>query len=398
MRAVRGEETSPERARGAGRRETLVAGVMRTTSASTLIRVPVPTIACIDRATSVLAVDFDRLIAALQVYVDDFVAPVWGTPARLVRAQDYLKGAWALVFLDDADQEPFAFHELTPAGLPIAKVYARTSERDGFPVSLSASHELAEMLVDPSLNLMARRIGGKGTFYAYEVADPVEDDAFEIDGLAMSNFVYPAYFEHFHEPGSVKFDHLGRIREPFGLSPGGYQHVFTDGRWDKHHGSISKREREAERDRRGRRGAQRLRISNPPEEPTMATPKKTKMKTKPKAAPKAKAKAAPKAKAASKAKAKPGKKPAAPAQRAATKPAAKQAAPGRAAAAKQATPAARNEPTRLGSGGGRGKRTAKPTAQAAAASEPARFGSGGTRGGVTASPRPTDPDGGDEIG
>mgnify|MGYP001014135987 CR=1 FL=1 len=44
----------------------------------------VPTIACFNRATTPLGVDFDKLIAAMQRYVDEHVAPVWGTPAKLV--------------------------------------------------------------------------------------------------------------------------------------------------------------------------------------------------------------------------------------------------------------------------------------------------------------------------
>src|SRR5256886_16952753 len=64
----------------------------------------VPTIACFNRASTPLGVDFDALIAALQAFVDRCVAPGWGTPAKRVRAKGYGKGAWAMVFLDNADQ------------------------------------------------------------------------------------------------------------------------------------------------------------------------------------------------------------------------------------------------------------------------------------------------------
>lgn len=48
--------------------------------------------------TPALDVDFDKLIAAMQTYVDRQVAPVWGTPAKLVKTKDFKKGAWAMVF------------------------------------------------------------------------------------------------------------------------------------------------------------------------------------------------------------------------------------------------------------------------------------------------------------
>jgi hypothetical protein len=51
------------------------------------------------------------------------------------------------------------------------------------------------MLVDPGNNLWC----GKGTLYAYEVCDAVEAKHFPVNGLAMSDFVYPAFFEAFHK-------------------------------------------------------------------------------------------------------------------------------------------------------------------------------------------------------
>jgi hypothetical protein len=53
-----------------------------------------PTIACFNKATIALGVDFDALIAAMQIFVDEHVAPVWGTPAKLIKSTDFVKGAW----------------------------------------------------------------------------------------------------------------------------------------------------------------------------------------------------------------------------------------------------------------------------------------------------------------
>ena len=66
----------------------------------------IPTIACfIDKtAKTPLGVEFGALVAAMQRYVNQHVAPVWGTPAKLVKSKGFIKDAWAVVFLDDADQ------------------------------------------------------------------------------------------------------------------------------------------------------------------------------------------------------------------------------------------------------------------------------------------------------
>ena len=72
--------------------------------------------------------DLDALIEAMQVYVDCHVAPVWGTPAKLIKSKDFVKNAWAIVFLDSADQEgALAYHDLTPKDfLPVSKPVSYT--------------------------------------------------------------------------------------------------------------------------------------------------------------------------------------------------------------------------------------------------------------------------------
>src|SRR5438445_5038833 len=217
----------------------------------------VPTIACFNRGSTPLGVDFDALIAAMQAFVDRCVMPVWGTPARLVKSKGYVKGAWAMVFLDNADQPgALAYHDLTPDGLPLSKVFVRTTINDGELVSVSASHELVEMLVDPAINLLTTGPDPK-IIYAYESADPVEALSYRVSGIPMTDFVYPAYFETFHKPGSVPFDRLKKVKRPFQILPGGYQIVFKNGKWSQVFGSASKKRRFAREDRRGHRSEQR---------------------------------------------------------------------------------------------------------------------------------------------
>src|SRR5206468_2344157 len=163
------------------------------------------------------------LSAAMQVYVDKYVAPIWGTPAKLVKTTGFKKGAWAMVFLDNADQpDALAYHDLTPDGLPQSKVFVKATLDNGDLVSVSASHELVEMLVDPAINLLST--GPNPDFvYAYESADPVEALSFKVKGVPMSDFVYPSYFEEFHKARSVKFDQMGQVTKPFQILKDGYQ-------------------------------------------------------------------------------------------------------------------------------------------------------------------------------
>jgi hypothetical protein len=168
----------------------------------------IPTVACFNRAKTPLGLDLDKLIAALQKFVDMCVVPVWGTPARLVRSTGFLPGAWALVFLDTADAPgALAYHDLTPDGS----------------------------------------------------ADPVEEESFPVDGVAMTDFVYPSYFEGFRKAKSTQFDYAKKVTKPFQLLKGGYQIVFKNGKETQIFGSKAKAKRFGKEDRRGHRSEVRRR-------------------------------------------------------------------------------------------------------------------------------------------
>jgi hypothetical protein len=90
------------------------------------------------------------------------------------------------------------------------------------------------MLVDPAINMLTTGPDTKAA-YAYEAADPVEDDslAFSVNGFKMTDFIYPSYFEIFRKPGSTKFDYRGKVGRPFQVLSGGYQIVFKNGKWSQ---------------------------------------------------------------------------------------------------------------------------------------------------------------------
>jgi hypothetical protein len=124
-----------------------------------------------------------------------------------------------------------AFHHFN--GQPIALVFVKTvlagpgRLRPRDKISMAASHELAEMLVDPGNNLWCEF---RREFYAYEVCDAVEAKHFPVQGLAMSNFVYPAYFEIFRKPRSAQFDHMKLVNRPLQILEDGYAPVKKAGR------------------------------------------------------------------------------------------------------------------------------------------------------------------------
>ncbi len=218
----------------------------------------IPTIACFNQAITPLGIDLDKLLAALQKFVNTCVVPVWGTPAKLVKTTGFLKGRWAMVFLDTADAPgALAYHDLTPDGFPLSKVFAKTILDDKASLSVATSHELVEMLVDPAINLYSTGPDPKAV-YAYEAADPVEEESFKIDGVDITDFVYPSYFEDFRKPGSTQFDYLKKVNRPFQILKGGYQIIFKNGKETQVFGSKAKAKRFRKEDRRGHRSEYRL--------------------------------------------------------------------------------------------------------------------------------------------
>jgi hypothetical protein len=214
------------------------------------------TIACINKATVDLGVPFDKLTAALQKCYDQHFVPVWGYPVKLYNTTTPKPSDWRFIYFDDADTAgALGYHDLTDQGQPISKIFVKTTQENKELVSVTACHELFEMAIDPIANLWAE--AADGTEYAYEMSDPVEEDTFLVDGVAMSNFVHPAWFEPFKHPAGTKFDHLGLLTKPFSMTKGGYMIIKKKGKVGQVYGSKAKETRFKKEDRTGHRSEHR---------------------------------------------------------------------------------------------------------------------------------------------
>ena len=70
-------------------------------------------------------------------------------------------------------------------------------------------------------------------FYWYEVCDPVQDESYIVDGVAVSNFVLPLYFTPADEENNLARNDFMRVTGRKGgalsslwLAPGGYAGFF----------------------------------------------------------------------------------------------------------------------------------------------------------------------------
>lgn len=176
-------------------------------------------------------------VEALQIQVTRDFAPAWGIDADVTfypAGKPRPKDSWQLGIFDNSDQAgALGYHDVTKTGQPLGKIFAGTDKQYNSSWTVTASHELLEMLLDPEVNLsaMVEDRSGKATLYAYEACDAVEADQFgyEIDvngsKVLVSDFVFPSYFENFHHKGA-QYDYQKKVTQPFQLLEGGYTLIY----------------------------------------------------------------------------------------------------------------------------------------------------------------------------
>jgi hypothetical protein len=174
-----------------------------------------------------------KIASASTTYLNQYVAAFWGGMGTYaVRAgagkNDVQPGEIACAFLDALPDAPgaVAYHDVTGKEVPViflARTLCNSLLSGADSVSSALSHELAETVGDPACNLWARDTKYE---WAHELCDAVQEWGFEIDGVAVSDFVLPAFFA----PGSAgPWNYLGTksattaLKGALATAPGGYQ-------------------------------------------------------------------------------------------------------------------------------------------------------------------------------
>ena len=109
------------------------------------------------------------------------VRSAWGTPCA-----QFGPGGWK-VYLKIGGAEPHGEHYFH--GQPYALVWTSGASVEGW--SRDLSHELIEMLEDPTLDV---RYMHDGSTWQREIADPVEGLGYRLDGVYVSDFVTPQWY------------------------------------------------------------------------------------------------------------------------------------------------------------------------------------------------------------
>jgi hypothetical protein len=148
------------------------------------------------------------------------------------------EGVITAVFQDKGPIDgALAYHWTERNGAPSITVYAGTGVYYGYNNSVSFTHELFELAADPLTSYasegypalaywiekpdMSIEVNPQDGIIAWfnEVADPVEADYYTINGVEISDFVTPAWF---NDGVGSRFDFMGLCQQPFWIRPGGY--------------------------------------------------------------------------------------------------------------------------------------------------------------------------------
>ena len=165
-----------------------------------------------------------RVCAALQRQVQSHFGPVWNinaTVSAFAQLEDVPIDYWPIIVRDNIKTPGAEGVHKDKNGQPFALVHYSPGW------SLTASHELLEMLCDPTGNEVKAGpspIPEQGRVnFLVEVCDPSEAYQFgyTINGVTVSDFYTPNYFDAFTAPG-VRYSWTGAIEEPRQVLSGGY--------------------------------------------------------------------------------------------------------------------------------------------------------------------------------
>lgn len=192
-----------------------------------------PTISIVNQSTVLSAEEVKTAVAALQIQINRDFDPVWNANARLRIVDDPAHAGghdWIIYLLDNSDQaDALGYHDMTDQGKPVAKIFVKTDQENNLSWTVTSSHEILEMLMDPYITTTAfdQISNTAGRLYAYEMCDPCEEDSmgYEIDGVLVSDFVYPGWFEPGRAAGT-RVDHTKKLSGAFSIGEGGYASVF----------------------------------------------------------------------------------------------------------------------------------------------------------------------------
>jgi hypothetical protein len=186
-------------------------------------------VALVDMSGEIPAPELAEVAGALNEQVQADVAPAWKIAATVGAYPEPPVGTWRIELHRTIPQKGAAGIHLDDHGQP----YSLIALSDG-EWTVSTSHELIEMLIDPLAGRLhtAKLLDGwdgpaapARVRYLMEPCDPCERITYEVGGVRVSDFVLPRFYRSTGATDS-DYSHTGAIKQPLEILDGGYISFF----------------------------------------------------------------------------------------------------------------------------------------------------------------------------
>jgi hypothetical protein len=188
-----------------------------------------PIVAILNTCPQISFDELTRVVAAMQIQVSRDLRPHWDVDADLLPIKTLAEkpnSAWLITIQPTIDENLYGYHSVNAQGVPYAVLRYQPNW------TLTLSHETCETLVNPFtdrlmngefFNQLSDTDPTNDVQYLVEVSDPSQgpNDGYEINGVKVSDFFLPAYYDLYKTPGK-KYSFTGAITAPLSLAVGGY--------------------------------------------------------------------------------------------------------------------------------------------------------------------------------
>jgi hypothetical protein len=192
--------------------------------------------------------DLQQAIRAINRQIREDFEPYWGICAKMrlegtstdrpetVQVAD-MRGDAIIYLWNETDVEnALGYHFQNNRGIPFGFVFTTLAQEVGESWTVTLSHEALELIGDPETNMLVmgpHPSENRDVFHWFEMCDAVQAQSYQIDGIAVSNFLLPLYFTGTRDVDEVgaRNDFLGSVFDgktlnSFGINPGGYIGFF----------------------------------------------------------------------------------------------------------------------------------------------------------------------------
>ncbi len=187
-------------------------------------------VALVDTTDTVSTSELAEVAGALNEQIQADVAPAWKLAATVGAYPEPPPGTWRIELHDTIPEEGAAGIHLDEHGQP----YSLVAMADG-DWTVTTSHELIEMLVDPFASRLhtAKLLAGWSgpaaparVHYLLEPGDPCETISYQVGGVPVSDFVLPSFYRSTGRGSDAVYSHTGAVKNPLEVLDGGYISFF----------------------------------------------------------------------------------------------------------------------------------------------------------------------------